>query len=563
VTAFNTNGFSLGSDSAGTCNTNGDNYVSWTFRKQAKFFDVVTYTGNGTAGRTVSHNLGSTPGCIIIKRTDSSLNWYVYHRYDPTKYLVLNQTAAAATFAVVTATSDTTFTLPNDGSTNGSGATYVAYLFAHDAGGFGATGSDNVISCGSYAGNGSASGVSVNLGYEPQWVLRKRVDSADSGNANWILTDIMRGITIGGNDKNVYTNLTNSEGGSQSIDVDATGFTAFDTGTGGYNQSGATYIYIAIRRGLMKTPTSGTSVFNTSLWVGNASTQNITGVGFSPDLLIGTPRNFQYGFTFDKLRGPNKFFTSTSNGAETATSVNQDLTAFLQDGFSLGTPFQTALNNSATNQVMWNFRRASGFLDVVCYTGTGVARTITHNLNAVPELMIVKTRSTGGSNRGWWTYVSALGNANALELQNTNASQIASIWNSTTPTSSVFSVDGSYLVNENTTTYVAYLFATVAGVSKVGSYTGTGTTQQINCGFTSSARFVLIKRTDTLGDWYVWDSARGIVAGNDPYLLLNSSAAEATGTDYIDSYSLGFEISSTAPSGINANGGTYIFLAIA
>jgi hypothetical protein len=107
------------------------------------------------------------------------------------------------------------------------------------------------------------------------------------------------------------------------------------------------------------------------------------------------------------------------------------------------------------------------------------------------------------------------------------------------------------------------LFATCAGVSKVGSYTGTATTKQINCGFTGGARFVLIKRTDATGDWYVWDSARGIIAGNDPYFVMNSIAAEETGTDYIDTYSLGFEISSSAPTGINESGGTYIFLAIA
>jgi hypothetical protein len=117
--------------------------------------------------------------------------------------------------------------------------------------------------------------------------------------------------------------------------------------------------------------------------------------------------------------------------------------------------------------------------------------------------------------------------------------------------------------NNSGGTYVAYLFATVAGVSKVGSYTGTGATQTIDCGFTGGARFVLIKRTDSTGDWYVWDSARGIVSGNDPYLLLNSTAAEVTNTDYVDTFAAGFEISSTAPAAINANGGTFIFLAIA
>ncbi|NDD55077.1 hypothetical protein EBZ39_14640 [bacterium] len=136
-------------------------------------------------------------------------------------------------------------------------------------------------------------------------------------------------------------------------------------------------------------------------------------------------------------------------------------------------------------------------------------------------------------------------------------------WNSTTPTNAVFSVGTNAGTNASGGTYVCYLFATCPGVSKVGSYTGTGTTQTINCGFTGGARFVLIKRTDSTGDWYVWDSARGIVAGNDPYLLLNSTAAEVTNTDYVDTYSAGFEISSTAPAAINANGGSYIFWAVA
>jgi hypothetical protein len=127
----------------------------------------------------------------------------------------------------------------------------------------------------------------------------------------------------------------------------------------------------------------------------------------------------------------------------------------------------------------------------------------------------------------------------------------------------VFSVGTNADVNTNNATYVAYLFASVTGVSKVGSYTGTGSTQTINCGFTAGSRFVMVKRTDSTGDWYVWDSARGIVSGNDPYLLLNSTAAEVTNTDYIDTANSGFEISSTAPAAINANGGTFVFLAIA
>ena len=118
-------------------------------------------------------------------------------------------------------------------------------------------------------------------------------------------------------------------------------------------------------------------------------------------------------------------------------------------------------------------------------------------------------------------------------------------------------------INQSGQNFVAYLFATCPGVSKVGTYTGTGAAQTINCGFTAGSRFVMIKRADSTGDWFVWDSARGIIPANDPYLRLNLTAAEVTGTDYVDTTTVGFDITSTAPAAINANGGTYIFLAIA
>ena len=117
------------------------------------------------------------------------------------------------------------------------------------------------------------------------------------------------------------------------------------------------------------------------------------------------------------------------------------------------------------------------------------------------------------------------------------------------------------LLPSNTGVY--YLFATCKGVSKVGSYTGTGALQTIACGFTSGARFVLIKRTDSTGDWYVWDSTRGITSGNDPYLLMNSTPAEVIATNYVDTDTAGFKVTAAAPADINAVGGTYIFLAIA
>ena len=262
------------------------------------------------------------------------------------------------------------------------------------------------------------------------------------------------------------------------------------------------------------------------------------------------------------MRGPANT-TSGSYNLTTNDTIAEYLagtvTGFNNNNVTLST--NGSANASGAPYINYFFSRAPSFFDEVCYTGTGSNTTFTHNLTVVPELIIVKRRDATGA---WDSYSSALANTEYVVLNTTAAKATgATRWNSTTPTSSVFSVGTSTTTNASAGTYVAYLFATCAGVSKVGSYTGTGTTLQINCGFTAGSRFVLIKRTDSTGDWYVWDSARGIVAGNDPYLLLNSTAAEVTSTDYIDTYSAGFEISSTAPAAINASAGTFVFLAIA
>jgi hypothetical protein len=280
---------------------------------------------------------------------------------------------------------------------------------------------------------------------------------------------------------------------------------------------------------------------------------------------IGTQRQkveLANNYTFDRLRGSGKYLSTNNTNAEagtgTTTSFNTSMTAYI-DNYSA--PVFGETSSYGTN-IYWNFKRAPSFFDEVCYTGTGVTRYVDHNLTVAPELLIVKNRSA--SPEDWSVYSATLGNTSRLKLNLTDAVQTGvTHWGSTTPTATQFRVGTQSSVNGSGNGLVAYLFATCAGVSKVGSYTGTATTKQIDCGFTGGARFVLIKRTNSTGDWYVWDSARGIVSGNDPYLLLNSTAAEVTNTDYIDTYSAGFEISSTAPAAINASGGTFVFLAIA
>jgi hypothetical protein len=562
LTAFNANGFSLGS--AAGINTSSTTYASWSFRDQAKFFDVVTYTGTG-ANRTVAHNLESVPGCIMVKRTDTTGDWQVYHRSNAnTQYMVLNSTAAVVTGATrwnSTTPTNTVFSLGTDATVNASGGTYVAYLFAHDAGGFGLTGTDNVISCGSYVGNGENNGPVVSLGYEPQWLMIKNI----SNTGGWQIIDNMRGFPAEFTSQYLRANTSDAEATSYYAYANATGF---QIGINNFevNSNGSTYIYIAIRRGPMKVPTTGTSVFSP-----NTNASGVTGTpittNFPVDFQMAKP---SLGGTnaivaVDRLRGVSTTITSSGLALETSSTASESAGSFSRLWDNTG--FQVASFFGSSPNVYWNFGRAPGFFDEVCYTGDGTGdRTLTSNLGGPPELCIVKARSTTSDwnvSRGSVSGTFLQTYYTTLRLNTTAAQGTGSTFFNFTgpPYASSFGVPSAF--NTSAATYVAYLFATCPGVSKVGSYTGTGTTQTVNCGFTAGSRFVMIKRVDSTSDWYVWDSARGIVAGNDPYLLLNSAAAEVTSTDYIDTAATGFEITSTAPAAINANGGSYLFLAIA
>jgi len=573
LTTFNTTGFVLGSNSDYNY-SGGSTYVSWTFREQAKFFDVVTWTGSNDVGTSIGrgivpHNLGSAPGCVIIKNvTQGSTNWIVYHRSLSGGYRVLLNTTDAQTNAssvayfskynagwVQTDPDATNIYVGYNYQTNGNGDTLVAYLFAHDAGGFGLTGTDNVISCGSFTTDGSGNAI-VSLGYEPQWMMLKT-----TGSGGWFIRDTMRGFVADTSGTSVYlaANTSSAEGSG-------TGNAVTATGTQHVLAANTTYIYIAIRRGPMKVPTTGTSVYNAIARTGTGANATVTGVGFASDWVIARNRTGDGSAVYDRLRGNTKELCTAETAAE--YTITDGLTSFASmDGVSLGADATNGrINYSPYTYINWFFKRAPSFMDVVCYTGNGSSggQTLSHNLTVAPELIICKSRSNAFN---WRVYSSSLGVSAyaALNLTSAFATDANNPWK--TPTTTTFGVgDGTYWssLNQSGATFVAYLFATCAGVSKVGSYSGnTSNIVTVNCGFTGGARFVLIKRTDSTDDWYVWDSARGITSGNDPYLLLNSTAAEVTSTNYVDTDSTGFKVTAAAPAGLNASGGTYIFLAIA
>jgi hypothetical protein len=341
----------------------------------------------------------------------------------------------------------------------------------------------------------------------------------------------------------VGTNTSAAESNWAVAEPTATGFRLTD-GDDKWNSSGHTFIYIAIRR--PHKPASefaATDLFKTVVGTGNPAPNFIS--GFPVDMYFNRQPATTDNWDWSSRLTQGRLLQSTLASAET---TNADFAFDYQNGVMFG-------GYSSTFQ-SWMFRRAPGFFDVVTFTAPSTGTAVAHNLGVAPELIILKSRNVS---QNWYAYSETLGASKYLSPNQTSSAVTGTeVWNGTAPTSTEFTA-GPYITAFN---YIAYLFATVPGISKVGSYSGTGSAVDVDCGFTSGARFVLIKRTDGTGSWYLFDTARGIVAGNDPMLTLNSNSAEFTGADYIDPLSSGFTVG-TAGSELNANGGTYLFLAIA
>ena len=317
----------------------------------------------------------------------------------------------------------------------------------------------------------------------------------------------------------------------------------------------------------------GGEYFNAVLYTGNGSTQSISGVGFQPDWVWIKNRGTatDHGL-FDAVRGVTKRLASNLTNAET-TEVNS-LTAFNTDGFSVGATQD--FNQNGVGLVAWNWKAngtgvsntdgtitstvsantTSGF-SIVTYTTTGANATVGHGLGVAPSLIIVKSRNT---TVGWTTYHASLGNTQYVQLNTTAAAATdATAWNNTSPTSSVFSL-GTAWASWN---YVAYCFAEVAGFSKFGSYTGNGSADGpfIFTGF--RPRWIMVKRTNAIGNWQILDTARSPYNVSNANLYANLSNAEVNGgNEDMDILSNGWKPRNASAS-FNVNGSTYIYAAFA
>jgi len=451
----------------------------------------------------------------------------------------------------VTGSTVTPTTISNTGSTASTDSPFddpAAHVF-------GESGSESVIKCGSYKGNGSSDGVEINLGFEPQWILMK---DADDGNANWSIFDSMRGIVDGGNDMELFPNTSGAEDtGVERIKLTPTGF-KLETSHNDYNSSTHEYIYMCIRRPdgyVGKLIKAGTNAFNVVYGNSSSTIPNFTS-NFPVDMgIYKEPANTYSWYLHTRLVGPYNLKTDSYSAQAPASPGDGDATFDSNAGWG-----KFGYN---TDKASWLWKRHAGF-DVVAYKGNGVAgRQMPHSLSKNPEMIWVKKRDgttdwnvghkglNGGTNP--WDYSLVL-NSTGAEADGINK------WNDTAPTSTHFTVGDSGRVNTSGSNYIAMLFAST-DVSKVGSYTGNGTGQTITTGF--QPRFLLIKNYTYTGgeNWRILDTTRGWGSGNDNQIRFSSNLPQSANADWGAPTSTGFTLTASNDTAYNKNGTGYIYYA--
>jgi len=439
---------------------------------------------------------------------------------------------------------------------NGSGYNYVAYIFAHDEQTFGEEGDQSIISCGTYTGNGSTTGPTVTLGWDPQLVMIKNQSAAEG----WVWFDTMRGLFAGGDDKALFPGQTTIEQNRSSGQVWplSSGFKLNGSSDGKVNGGGNVYVYFAIRGisgNVGKPPEAGTDVFNVINGTGGDPTFK---TGFVTDFITSRPAaSSSSWWTYSRPTG-EKYLALNSSGTQGGGGASKRLD--FMNGFATG---------ASTSDTAWGWKRNAGF-DVVNYLGTGdnsnsgpnaTSQVIPHSLGKIPEMIWVKCRSTGynwyvyhkGQNGGTnpWNYSLSL-NSTDGEIESV-APYTNAMWNNTAPTSTHFSLGPGNDINKNNDTYLSMLFASVDGISKVGSYSGPGGVVTITTGF--QPRFIMVKKANDVGGWHVFDTTRGMGSGNDPLLYLNTTGAQIT-VDYVTPSSTGWSTTSG-----NLSEGDYIYYA--
>ena len=434
---------------------------------------------------------------------------------------------------------------------NGTSSPFAAST-ATDAGAvFGEDQNKSIMKCGTYIGNGSATGNEVDIGFEPQYILIKRIDTTET----WDVYDSMRGIATSHNDQTLRPDSSALEYSYSRIDLTPRGFIPM-TDNNYTNADGGDYIYFCVRRpdGVVGKPAeAGTDVFN----IVNGDTDGVDpffkNIGFPVDLgLFKKKTDASHNWGMSQRLTQTYYLSASDNRSENYNSHQMfDYMSAWNSGTDTGGGYFT-----------YAWKRHAGF-DVVTWSGTNSSVVRRHNLGRTPEMIWYKNRSSA---RDWKVYHKGLNGGTYpedydVELNTANGqASNTNYMTSTAPTSTTFVAGNDDDTNGSGSNYIAMLFASVSGISSVGSYTGSGSsaTQTITIGF--QPRFVMIKDyTGGSNPWYVMDTLRGWASGDDKQLMLDSTSAELT-NDWGAPTSTGFTVTG---NGINNNSSTnkYIYYA--
>ena len=597
---FNSDGFTLQN---GDYNSNANqDVVAYTFRKCPGFFDIVTYTGNGVAGRQIAHNLEATPQWMIVKaRGNGSQSWAVYAQdghvpansggNSSTAGYTLDTNAAgddADHFWNDTAPTSTHFTVGNGNRTNGSGE-FVAYLFAGNTGTgsevLGKGGDQNAMKMAFYNGNDS-SDITINCGWEPGFVMIK---SGTEGNqyANWFMIDNMRGMSNKQSDGQRYlaANEFWAENDGQIIGAGSGDFVEFTTNgfkvkpgyrTISQGSPQRKYIYMAIRSpqpSIIKGKSDPSQVFAISKGINKSHNVNQF-APFASDMTIQKRDSSSDGDWKLSVRNLNTRYIRTNTHAHRSSDVYFEFDYGGYGGKNGGSDQGGAFSYAASDYWAYHWRRNPGSFDYVMYEGNGVSgRTENHQLGSAPEMIWIKNLQ-GGTGDHWKVYHIGLnGGTNPEQYHvgidtDNDEEQGSAVLNNTAPTSTQITLGNEDAVNKNGTFYVALLFGSKSGVSKLGYYTGNGGENIQTVGFRT--KFLLVKRVDASGDW---NQIQGFNTGQYTYsdlrMRMNNSNAQSNddnwaavdATRFDPGCSMGGEGGGLGNSIINTNGARYIYYA--
>jgi len=595
--AFSADGYTLGTND-GNLNRTARTYAGWNWDMGADTptgFGCVTYTGNGATGQTIS-GVGFQPDFLWIKNRTDGDSSFLYDAVRGAKnYLQSDAASAQATTNQMTAFNGDGFTVDEDGgsATNDDGDNFVAW--AWNMGGSNASNTSGSInstvranttygqSIVSYTGNGTAGAtVGHGLNSTPEMIIVKNTQN----NYNWQVFH-----TSIGNTGAVFLDLGSAPDTGETTYWNDTSPTnaLFSLGTNtkanGNNNPHIAYCFHSV---------SGYSKFGSYSGNGSATGTSVT-TGFRPAFLMIKKNAASNWLMFDNVRSDSIVTDIGENlhadypRSEAGCASAQIKVDFNATGFQLkGT--SADINGNGDTYIYMCFAggadavstvNTTGSLDsrvkanstygqsIVSYVGNGSNnQTVGHGLSSAPEMIIYKDREN--ANNDWKVYHSSIGNAKDLRLNDAAAEGSSTAWGSTTPTSSLFTVNGSNTTNINNNDSIAYCFHSVSGYSKFSSYTGDGTydgSKAVTLGF--SPAFVMIKCTNDTENWIMYDSTRSPLS--TPFLggkRLQANIANAeivggtTGSDLITFTATGFKMTGQG-GGSNGNNNNYVYAAFA